>query len=170
LSEKKLTNKIANKAIIQLDIEKLIPKATDIVAFDIKGFLFKELLLKEKDFRNQLVNFNFSNFSNKFVYIYCSNSAIVPLWAYMLLSSYIAPLANKVVFAMTEKEAVEKFLKDKISHLSLDEYKNQRVIVKGCSHQKLSPDVYITLVEKLQPVVKTIMFGEACSMLPIYKK
>ena len=170
MSEKPLINKIAQKAIIQIDLESFIPKATNIVAFDIKGFLFKELLLKEKDFREQLKNYNFSELKEKSVYIYCSSAAIIPLWAYMLLTTYIKPIAKTVIFAESIEKAEELFVLNKIENLNVEIYKDKRVIVKGCSNKKLSPLVYTSLVCKLQDVVKTIMFGEACSMLPVYKK
>ncbi len=167
--KKNLKNKVAEKAIIQIDLESFIPKATDIVAFDIKGFLFKELLLKEQDFRNSLKTLDFSNLKDKYVYIHCSNEAIVPLWAYMLLVTYINPIAKTVNFATDILKAEEQFVLFEIKNLDNTKYTNKRVIVKGCSKKKLSPLVYTTLVCKLQPIVKTIMFGEACSMLPIYK-
>lgn len=170
MSKKELINKVAKKAIIQLDIEKLIPKATDIVAFDVKDFLFKEMLLKENDFRTKLSEYDFSNCTDKYVYLYCSNKAIIPLWAYMLLTSYIEPFSKVVAFSSSLKEAQEQFLLFEIKNLNLTEYTNQRVIIKGCSNNKISPSVYVSLVAKLQSVVKSIMFGEACSMLPIYKK
>lgn len=165
-----VVNKVAQKAILKIDLESFIPKATNIVAFDIKSFLFKELLLKEKDFRQTLKEFDFSALERKFVYIHCSNAAIIPLWAYMLLATYINPIAKSVNFAKSSKEAEELFVLNAINNLDLTVYENQRVIVKGCSDKSLSPLVYTSLVCKLQPVVKTIMFGEACSMLPVFKK
>jgi len=170
MSRKPLINKVANKAIIQIDLESFIPKATDIVAFDIKGFLFKEMLLKEKDFRETLKEYNFSELKSKYVYLYCSNAAIIPLWAYMLLTTYIQPIAKSVLFAKDLKTAEEKFVLEAIENVDLELYKNKRIVVKGCGKKQLSPIVYTSLVCKLQDVVKTIMFGEACSMLPVFKK
>lgn len=170
MTRKPLENKIAKKAIIQIDLESFIPKATNIVAFDIKDFLFKELLLKEKDFREQLSTFDFSHLNDKYVYLFCSSKAIVPLWAYMLLVTYMNKKAKTVIFATNIETANEKFIEHYINNVDLSIYKNKRVVIKGCGNKKLSPNVYIMLVNKLQEEVKSIMFGEACSMLPIYKK
>lgn len=170
MNKKPVINKVAQKAIVKIDLESFIPKATNIVAFDIKGFLFKELLLKEKDFRQSLQEYDFSTLKDKSVYVYCSSPAIIPLWAYMLLTTYINPVAKSVVFANSEQEAEELFVLKAIEELDLSVYENQRLIVKGCSDKSLSPLVYTSLVCKLQAIVKTIMFGEACSMLPIFKK
>ncbi len=167
---KPLINKVAQKAIIQIDLESFIPKATDIVAFDIKGFLFKELILKEKEFRTNLQSHDFKQLKGKYVFLYCSNEAIIPLWAYMLLTTYISPIAKTIIFAKNKQAAEEQFVLKHIESLDLKNYTDKRVIVKGCSNKKLSPFVYTSLVCKLQPIVKTIMFGEACSMLPVFKK
>lgn len=170
MERKPLENKVAKKAIIQIDLESFISKATDIVAFDIKSFLFKELLLKEKDYREQLAQHNFSSLKDKYVYIYCSSKAIVPLWAYMLIATYLNPIVKEVCIAENDKIAKEIFLVKHIEKLDLSVYTNKRVIIKGCSNNKISTNIYISLVNKLQAEVKSIMFGEACSMLPIYKK
>tara|TARA_B110000908_G_scaffold145065_1_gene175106 strand:+ start:2125 stop:2628 length:504 start_codon:yes stop_codon:yes gene_type:complete len=165
-----VVNKVALKAIVKIDLESYIPKAADTAAFDIKGFLFKELLLKEKDFRQSLKEYDFSALKDKYVYIHCSNAAIVPLWAYMLLTTYINPIAKLVIFTNSSNDVEEQFVLKAIDALDLSVYENQRVIVKGCAEKTLSPLVYTSLVCKLQDVVKTIMFGEACSMLPVFKK
>ena len=128
-----VVNKVAQKAILKIDLESFIPKATDSVAFDIKGFLFKELLLKEKNFRQDLKEYDFSALVGKSVYIHCSNAAIIPLWAYMLLTTYINPIAKSVTFAKTSQEAEELFVLQAIQELDLSVYENQRVIVKNIS-------------------------------------
>jgi len=170
LNRKPLVNKVANKAIMQIDLESYIPKATNIVAFDIKGFLFKELLLKEKDFREQLSLYDFSNLKGKEVYVFCSSKAIIPLWAYLLLATHIKPIAENVVFATNIEEAKEKFVEEYIKKIDFNVYKDKRVIIKGCSNSKFSTNLYVFIVKNIQEKAKAIMFGEACSMLPIYKK
>lgn len=170
MTDKTLINKVAQKAIIQLDPVSLLPKATNIVAFDIKPFLFKELILKEKDFREQLKAFDYSNFSSKYVYLHCSTDAIIPMWAYMLLASYLESYVEEIVFANDLNKAEELFLLKKIEHLDTKVYTNKRIVIKGCGDKNFSPFVYTSLVRILQPVTKAISFGEACSMVPVFKK
>ncbi|MGB1017852.1 MAG: DUF2480 family protein [Chitinophagales bacterium] len=170
MNEKPLINKVAQKAIKQIDLMSFLPKATNIVAFDIKGFLFKELLLKEKDFREALKKYDFSNLEEKSVYVHCSTDAIIPMWAYMLLATYLHKKAKHVVFAKSLQEAEEAFVLQNLDMIDLELYTNQRVVVKGCGEKNFSPLVYITLLRILQPVCKAISFGEACSMVPVFKK
>lgn len=169
MTEKPLINKVAQKAIIQIDPVSFLPKATDIVAFDMKDFLFKGLLLKEKEFRIQLKDFDFSIYKDKYVYIYCSTQAIIPMWAYMLLSSKLNPACIHSVFANSLLEAEELFLIQKIEKLDLELYTNKRIVIKGCGEKKFSPLVYVYIMRILQPVAKAVSFGEACSMVPVYK-
>lgn len=170
MTEKALTNKVAQKAIESIDLESFIPKATDIVAFDVKDFLFKGLLLREKDFRAQLKSFDFSKFQQKYVYIYCSTDAIVPMWAYMLLSTYLSKVVAFQTFAPNLPAAEEQFVLHKIKTLDTEKYQKKRIVVKGCGNKKFSPAVYIAISQKLQTICKALSFGEACSMVPVYKK
>jgi len=170
LTEKPLINKVAQKAIIQIDPASFIPKATEIVAFDVKPFLYKELILKEKEYREALATFDFIDFEKKYVYIYCSSNAIIPMWAYMLLASYLNPLAKDIVFASTIFAAEEMFLLNALEKIDLEKYKNKRIVVKGCGEKKFSAQVYVKLISILQQETKAISFGEACSMVPVFKK
>lgn len=169
MTEKPLINKVAQKAIIQIDPVSLLPKATSIVAFDMKDFLFKGLLLKEKEFRTQLKEFDFSSFKNQYVYVFCSTQAIIPMWAHMLLASYLNPVCSLVVFAETRLAAEELFLLHKLETLDIEAYKNKRIVIKGCGDKDFSPLVYITITRILQPIAKAVSFGEACSMVPVFK-
>jgi hypothetical protein len=170
LSGKPLENKVAQKAILAFDPEKYLPKKTEIVQFDLKQFLYMDLLLKEKEFRLALKEFDFSPFVQKFVWITCSSDAIIPMWAYMLAASYLTPLAQKIVFATNEAEATERFLIDIISKLDNSLFANQRVVVKGCGKVKVTANLYVALMEKIQPIAKAVNFGEACSMVPVSKQ
>lgn len=170
MTEKPLINKVAQKAIIQIDPASFLPKATEIVAFDIKSFLYKELILREKEYREALSSFDFSVYEKKHVYMYCSSNAIIPMWAYMLLASFLTPVTNGVVFASTRIEAEELFLLNALEKIDIESYKNKRIVIKGCGDKKFSAQVYVKLMEILQQETKAISFGEACSMVPVFKK
>lgn len=170
MSNKPLENKVAKKAILAFDPEKYLPKASDIAFIDLKQFLFKELLLKEDDFRNALKEFDFSVFNEKYVYVGCTTDAIIPMWAYMLINSYLLPVAKSVVFTKNHEEAKELFLIKIIENLDNTQFIDQRIVIKGCGTLKASPGLYFALMQKFQPLAKAINFGEACSMVPVFKK
>ena len=170
MTDKPLINKVAQKAIIQIDPASFLPKATEIVAFDLLPFLYKELILREKDYRDALAIFDFSPYEKKHVYVFCSSNAIIPMWAYMLLVSYLNPIVNDVVFSSTIFEAEELFLLNALEKIEPENYKNKRIVIKGCGDKKFSAQVYVKLMSILQPVTKAISFGEACSMVPVFKK
>lgn len=170
MTEKPLINKVAQKAIIQIDPVSFLPKATEIVAFDMKPFLYKELILREKEYREALLAFDFKAFEQKYVYVFCSSDAIIPMWAYMLLTTYLNPIAKEVVFANTIKAAEESFLLSALNKIDVKQYQNKRIVIKGCGEKNFSPQVYVKLVRILQEETKAISFGEACSMVPVFKK
>lgn len=170
MDKQPLENKVAKKNILAFDPEKYMPKQADIAPFDLKQFLFKELLLKEKDFREALKNFDFNSFKGKFVYVFCSSEAIIPMWAYMLTASYLEQFAKKVVFSNDLSKAKEQFLIYNIQNLDNSQFLNQRIVIKGCGKEQVSPQLYIVLMEKFLPLAKAINFGEACSMVPVSKK
>lgn len=165
-----MENKVAKKAIETIDLVKLID-INNIKGFDIKPFLFQGLILREKDFRASLKDFDFKTYQQQQVYIYCSAEAIVPMWAYMLLSSYFSDLGIPHIFAADLNEAVNNFVEKAILNLDEKAYENKRVIVKGCSGKlSISENNYVKITEKLKPVARSIAYGEACSMVPIAKK
>ena len=162
-----IKNKVANSGLITLDIEKLLPK-DPVVFIDTKMYLFQEQVLREKEFRLKIKSTDWSLYENKIVCVWCSVDAIVPLWAYMLISSGLTNVASAVYFSSPD-EINNNIIQEKISLLNTDKYKNKKIVVKGCGHLNLSQNVYVKLIEKIQPVVKSIMYGEPCSTVPIYK-
>lgn len=165
-----MENRVAKKAIETIDLVKLID-IENIKGFDIKPFLFQGLILKEKDFRDSLKTFDFTTYQQHKVYIYCSSEAIVPMWAYMLLSSYFTDLLIPHIFALDLNTAINMYVEKAISNLNENEYENKRVIVKGCSGKiSITQNNYVKITEKLKPVARSIAYGEACSMVPIAKK
>ena len=139
------------------------------IRFDIKPLLFHELMLKEKDFREFLKQHDWNKYKNAFVAITCSNEAIVPTWAYMLLANKMAPFAETVVFG--NLEVLETVLFDrKLNQLDLENYREQRVVIKGCGEIPIPSSSYIELTVRLSHIAKSIMYGEPCSTVPIFKR
>lgn len=160
-------NKVADSGIITINLEDYFPK--DIVIFDLKSFLFMELILKEKDYRAALLAFDWSVFEQKNVVITCSVDAIIPVWAYMLAANYLQNVGKKI-WVETPEKATELILLENIQQLDENEFEDKRVVIKGCGEIAIAPSAYAAITAKLKPVVKSIMYGEPCSTVPIYKK
>ena len=163
-----IVNKVANSALITIDLTDYAPKET-IAILDVKDFLFEGIILKEKTFRNTLKEFDFSVYTDKIVALYCSLDAIVPMWAFMLLTSYLNNSAAKIHFG-TKEEVFQKIFSDNIDAIDATEFENKKVIVKGCGQVPLTETLYIAITKKLQNTVSSLMFGEACSAVPVFKK
>jgi hypothetical protein len=163
-----IINKVAESALTSLDLEEYYPKGETAV-FDLKDHLFMELILKEKDFRTALQTLDWEQFRNKNVAITCSVDAIIPMWAYMLVASYLNPVAKEVVFG-EEKNILNTLLVRNISQIKGEEYADKRVVVKGCGDVPIPEAAYVEITNKLRPFVKSIMYGEPCSTVPIYKR
>lgn len=163
-----LINKVAASGLITLDLEKYLPTG-EIVTFDLKDHLFMALILKEKDFREGLKNTNWTIYQDKNVAIICSVDAIIPMWAYMLVTTYLQPVA-KDVFAGDAADMYKHLFLKNISTISIEEFADQRVVVKGCGDKPIEAFAYAEITKVLVPVVKSIMYGEPCSTVPIYKK
>jgi hypothetical protein len=145
-----------------------LPEA-EIVVFDLKPFLFRELILKEKDFREALKSHDWSHYKNKLVALGCSTDAIIPLWAYMLVTAYLEPFAAEIAFG-SPQELTQELTLAKIGDLDIGEFRDQRVVIKGCGDKQVPPGAYVALMKRLRPVVKSVMFGEPCSTVPVYKQ
>lgn len=163
-----LINKVAQSGIITLDLEDFFPKE-EISIVDIKIFLFKELILKEKEFREALKNYEWSIYKNKAVAIGCSTDAIIPQWAFMLVATYVSEFTSQYYFGTKENVEYNLFIEN-IKILDTSKYKDERVIIKGCGTKTVTGEAYLEITKKLKPVVKSLMFGEACSTVPVFKK
>ncbi|MEZ5025595.1 MAG: DUF2480 family protein [Chitinophagales bacterium] len=163
-----LVNKVAESGIITLDLEQFFP-SEEIVELDIKIFLFRELILKEKEFRTAIKEFDWTKYSGKTVALFCSTDAIIPQWAFMLIATQLNAITPNIYFGTKDEVMYRLFLKN-IQNINTENYKDERVIIKGCGTKKLQSDAYIEITKKLLPVVKSLMFGEACSTVPVYKK
>ena len=166
--ENEIINKVANSGLITIDLEELYPQG-ERVLFDIKEVLFQGLILREKDFREFVKNKNWSEYKDKYLAIICSADAIVPTWAYMLLATHLQPFAKKIVFG--NLETLETILyTELLSKTDLSQYKDARIIIKGCGKLPVPKAAYVEITRLLLPLAKSIMYGEPCSTVPIYKK
>jgi hypothetical protein len=163
-----IVNKVANSVLEVFDLEDYYPSGIR-TQLDISQWLLDGFLLKEKDFREALKNNDWSQFQNHFVAIYCSTDAIIPAWASILVTVYLSPFAKKVVFGnLIDLET--SLYQEILSTLDYSKYQDKPIILKGCSKKPVPESAYIMAIQKLQPFVKSIMYGEACSAVPLYKK
>lgn len=163
-----IENKVAKSGLVTLDLEEQKPD-WQITGIDITSALFEGLVLREKDFREFVTSHNWESYRGKFIHIYCSADAIVPKWAYMLIATKLSGVASKCIFG-TETELKLELWREFIRQLEIEEFRDQRVIVKGCSDEAISESIYVELSMLLTPVVKSLMFGEPCSTVPLFKR
>jgi hypothetical protein len=162
-----IINKVAQSALITLDLEEYLP-AGDILVFDLKPYLFMELILKEKDFRSALQTTDWNLYSGKIVGVTCSVDAVIPVWAFMLVASYLQPVAREVIMG-NEEEVQKQVLLDNIRKQDFSSLRDKRVVVKGCGDKPIGAFAYLEITSLLRPLVKSIMYGEPCSTVPVYK-
>jgi hypothetical protein len=161
-------NKVAESGLVTLDLEKYYPKQPTAV-FDLKDHLFMGMILKEKDFREALKNLDWSVYQNKAVAVTCSADAIIPVWAWMLVATQLEPIASTIVMG-SEKELHKALYLENIAAINTAEFEDKRVVIKGCGETPIDDYVYMEITKRLRPVVKSIMYGEPCSTVPVYKK
>jgi hypothetical protein len=163
-----IINRVANSKLITVNLEDYYPQGNR-VHFDIKDWLFEGFVLREKDFRAQVSEFNWSQYQDAYVALNCSTDAIIPGWAYMLLSIQLQPFAKKTIVGSLENLETSIY-QDVINNLDITSFKDKPIIIKGCSKKPVPQNAYIMLANKLQPFAKSIMYGEACSSVPLFKK
>ena len=163
-----IVNRVAESALITFDLEKLY-QIGQRQSIDLSQWLYEGLILKEKDFRAQLNAYDWSVYQDQFVALYCSTEAILPAWASLLVTSHLQPYSRKVVMGTLEDLEVQLF-SEEIQLLDVTPFKDKPVIIKGCSDKTVPQDAYVQLIAKLQPIVKSLFYGEACSSVPLYKK
>ncbi|WP_338813989.1 DUF2480 family protein [Bernardetia sp. Wsw4-3y2] len=164
----KTLNKVVNSSVVTFDLEDLYPKG-ERITYDLKINLFQELILREKDFREFVKNHDWKQYEGKFVNIICSVDAIVPMWAFMVVVSNIQPYAEKVVIG-TSEELESELYRDIFQTFDWQQFEQSKVVIKGCSKIQIPNYVYGEVTRRLAPIAKLIMFGEACSSVPVYKK
>ena len=163
-----IVNKVANSGLINLDLSDYAPTKT-ISEIALKHFLFEGFILKEKEFRTALKDLDWAQYDGKIVAINCSSDCIIPMWAFMLTTSHLNNRASEIHFG-AKNEVFQKLFLQNIESINPNEFENKKVIVKGCGHIPLTEDLYIAITKKLQNTVSSLMFGEACSAVPVFKK
>lgn len=166
--EQEIVNKVANSGLITIDLEELVDRR-ERVALDIKDQLFQGLLLREKDFRNFIAEHNWAQYRDKHVAVFCSTDAILPKWAFMLMAQALQPFAASVVYGSAEQ--LETMLyQQALTEIDAEEYRDKRIVIKGCGDKDVPTFAYVELTRILTPVAKSIMYGEPCSTVPVFKR
>ena len=168
IEAEKFVNKVEESGILTIDLESFLPTG-EISLFDVKDHLFMGLILKEKDFREVLKNMDWSVYKDKIVAVTCSADAVIPMWAYMLLASNLQPVAKEVFYGDLNS-IEEKTLLKNINNINVNQYLDKRVVIKGCGDKKIGESAYLEITKLLRPVAKSIMYGEPCSTVPIFKR
>jgi len=163
-----IINKVAQSGLLTLDLQEYYPKE-EIALLDLKPFLFREMILREKDFREALQNTDWTQFGDKIVAVTCSVDAIIPSWAYMLIAVHLQPYAKDIIMGDRQTALQQTFLA-RINAIDTEVFADKRVVVKGCGDQSVGAFAYMEIAKRLRPVVKSIMYGEPCSTVPVYKK
>lgn len=167
-TEGPLINRVANSSLVNLNLENYFP-TEELVSFDLKPHLFKELILKEKDFREALKQIDWSTYQDKVLLVYCSSDAIIPVWAYMLVSAHAAPFAI-TVYQGDQSAYLRDHYRSVLSTMDFAQYEGKRIVIKGCSNKPVPPAAYVELTRKLKPYAQSVMYGEPCSTVPIFKR
>lgn len=163
-----IVNRVAASKLVTIDLEEFYPKGKRI-ALDISQWLYEGFVLREKEFRESLKTYNWSQFKGQYIALGCSTDAIVPSWAYLLISTYLSPVAERIVVG--DKALLETVIyTELINNLPVEIYSDKPVIIKGCANLPVPETAKVQLLNKLYPVAKSIMFGEACSTVPLYKR
>jgi hypothetical protein len=163
-----IVNKVAKSGLVTIDLQQFEPEH-EIVPFDLKEYLYMEMILKEKDYRDALQTFDWDTFKEKIIAAYCSADAIIAHWAYMLIPAHSNAIAKAVYFG-TPAQVREKLMLNAIDSHNWEQYRDRKVLLKGCSDKELPPSVYLNATQKLIPVADRLMYGEACSFVPVYRK
>ena len=163
-----IINKVSESSLITLNLEDFFPRG-EIAVFDMKDYLFMGMILREKDFREALKNLDLSLYKNRVVAVTCSADAIIPVWAYMLVASSLQPVATEIRFGTAEEIKRDLLLRN-IAQIDVSDYAEKRVVIKGCGELPVGESAYLEATKILRPVAKSIMYGEPCSTVPIFKR
>ena len=163
-----IVNRVANSSLVSLDFDEFIDQSEQAF-FDIKDGLFQGMILREKDFRTYIKEYDWSQYQGKNVGVYCSVDAIVPTWAYMLVATKLDGVANKMVFGQ-QAELEKELIDEAISQIPQKELRDAKVVIKGCGNLQSRDYAFFELTKKLTPIVSSIMYGEPCSTVPVFKR
>lgn len=163
-----IINKVEKSGLITLDLEDFYPKEPRML-FDLKDYLYEGLVLREKEFRENLSKLDWKMYENAYVVVTCTSDAIVPSWSYLLIANYLTGVAKLISFGTIEDLERDIFT-EIIDKMDVDNYNDKKIIIKGCSRKPVPQNAYLQLIQKLKPIASSLMFGEACSTVPIFKK
>lgn len=163
-----IVNKVKLSKLVTVDLEKLI-NDQEILELDLKDFLFQGMILKEKEFREKMDSHNWEAYNNAYLTVFCSTDAIIPKWAYMLVVQHANPFVKELFFG-PKSDAMSQLFKKKIDEMNWESYNGSYVLLKGCSKIDVPAEIYMYVTQKLLPHVKKLMYGEACSNVPVYRK
>lgn len=166
--KEEIINRVANSKLITFDLEELYPEG-ERVLFDIKDWLFEGLILKEKEFRSSVTGHDWSRYEGQFLALTCSTEAVIPGWAFMLIATTLQPYVKKVVIGDLEQLETAVY-QDILQNVAIEPFRDKPVIIKGCSNKPVPQNAYLIALEKIQPVAKSVMYGEACSSVPLFKR
>ncbi|MEM7084788.1 MAG: DUF2480 family protein [Bacteroidota bacterium] len=166
--EDEIVNRVANSKLVTIDLEDFYPEGKRMT-LDISTWLMDGIILREKEFRQHLKDYDWSSYKDAFVSIYCATDAILPGWAFMLVAVRLNEVAQKTVVG-SPKDLETVLFSEIITALDVSEYRDKPVIIKGCTHKPVPENAYVLLAQKLQPVAKSVLYGEACSSVPLFKK
>lgn len=168
MTDKPLVNRVAQSGLITLNLEDYYPQG-ELMEIDLKDYLFRGLILKEKDFREAMNATDWSRYAGAYVSVYCSTDAIIPVWAYQLLALQLQPHARRVFFGNREQMLVLHYY-EALGALDLEPYRDARIVIKGCGEKPVPAAAYMELAARLRPLAKSIMYGEPCSTVPLFKR
>ena len=167
-TDKPLINKVAASGLITIKLEEWWP-SEEISSLDLRDFLFKGLILREQEFRSSLESFDWNQYQDKVVCVYCSSDAIIPVWAYMLMAKYLSARA-RLLYQGVPAEYVKVHYSRYIEQMDIEPYRDKRLVIKGCGEKDVPESAYLQITSRLLPVAKSIMYGEPCSTVPVYKR
>jgi hypothetical protein len=157
-----------SRGLINIDLEEFYHHGEHVI-YDLRQNLFQDSIIREEEFRSFVADYNWSQYKGKNVVITCSVDAIIPTWAYMLLTTALAPYANFVYFGDISK-LNDALFQNALSKLDLEQFRDERVVIKGCGSKKVPLSAYVEIVRLLQPIVRSILYGDPCSTVPVYRK
>jgi hypothetical protein len=166
--ENEIVNRVSKSALVTFDLEEYSP-TDEIEAIDLKDILFQGLILKEKDLRDFVKTHDWQQYKDQYVAVYCSSDAVIPTWAYMIIGIALQPFAKKIVFG-SRAVLVSQLFKDALDRIDWEKYRDAKVVIKGCSDVHVPESAYVEAAARLRPVAASIMYGEPCSTVPLYKK
>jgi hypothetical protein len=168
VDEHDIINRVANSALVTFNLEDYYPSGV-MTTIDLKDLLYQGLILREKDLRDFVKNHDWKSYHDKNVAVYCSADAVIPTWAFMLVGIALQPFARKTVFG-NQEELVSQLLQDALNQLDWEKFRNAKVVIKGCGDLSIPPAAYLTVAARLRPVAASILYGEPCSTVPLYKQ